>query len=98
MDAICINQEDLNERGNHVQHMAMIYTLPNRVIVWLGEAEDRSDQALEEVHKSADGQPAGKHQNIQYAVLKLLQRPWFKRIRVRAETLTSIIKLANECG
>lgn len=96
VDAICINQLDLNERSSQVQRMAMIYALANRVIVWLGEAEDNSDQALEEVHESADGQQAGDDQEIQNAVLKLLQRPWFKRIWVKAETLTSITQLANE--
>ncbi|KAK1242545.1 hypothetical protein MKX08_005357 [Trichoderma sp. CBMAI-0020] len=85
VDAICINQQDLNERSNQVRRMAMIYALANRVIVWLGEAEDDSDQALEGVHNSADGQPAGEDQKIQNAVLKLLQRPWFKRIWILQE-------------
>lgn len=94
VDAICINQQDIFERRNQVQRMAMIYALANRVIVWLGEAEDNSDQALEEIYKSADGQQAGDDQVMQTAVLKLLQRSWFKRIWVNSE-LTSIIHLAN---
>lgn len=84
VDAICINQQNLNERGSQVQRMAMIYALANRVIVWLGEAGDNSDQALEEVHKSADGQEVGDDHGMQNAVLKLLQRPWFKRIWVKS--------------
>lgn len=64
--------------------MVMIYALANRVIVWLGEAEDNSDQALEEVYKSADGQEVGDDKGMQNAVLKLLQRPWFKRIWVKS--------------
>ncbi|EHK45650.1 hypothetical protein TRIATDRAFT_291940 [Trichoderma atroviride IMI 206040] len=85
VDAICINQQDLNERSSQVQRMATIYALANRVIVWLGEAEDNSDQALEELHNSADGQPAGEDQRLRNAVLKLLQRPWFKRIWILQE-------------
>jgi hypothetical protein len=91
VDAICINQQDLSERGSQVQRMAMIYALANRVIVWLGEAEDNSDQALEEIYRSADGQPASEDQEIQSSVLKLLQRSWFKRVWVRIETLTNIV-------
>lgn len=98
VDAICINQQDTNERSSQVQRMAMIYALANRVIVWLGEAEDNSDQALEEIYKSAGEQPAKEKQKCENAVLKLLQRSWFKRIWVRAETLISLVKLANECS
>lgn len=96
VDAICINQQDTDDRSSQVQRMAMIYALANRVIVWLGEAEDDSDQALEEIHKSADGQQAEDDQDMQSAVFRLLQRPWFKRIWVKSETLTSNVHLAND--
>jgi ankyrin repeat protein len=36
VDAICINQKDLKERGHQVQHMASIYKRAEQVIVWLG--------------------------------------------------------------
>lgn len=95
VDAICINQQDLNERSSQVQRMAMIYALANCVIVWLGEADDNSDRALEEVYKSANGQQGGDDQEMQSAVLKLLQRPWFKRIWVTLETPISTVQNAN---
>lgn len=81
-DAICINQQDIQERNNQVRHMAMIYAMTSRVIVWLGEAEDSSDKALEEIHKSANGQRTTTGPTIRNAVLKLLLRPWFKRVWV----------------
>ncbi|CAD6450284.1 792c6830-6a34-4fce-850e-daaa5295d776-CDS [Sclerotinia trifoliorum] len=49
IDAICINQKDPKERGHQVQLMAKIYSKACRVIIWLGEAADDSDQALEEI-------------------------------------------------
>ncbi|KAI0814470.1 heterokaryon incompatibility protein-domain-containing protein [Xylaria sp. FL0064] len=49
IDAICINQEDEDEKGQQVQSMAKIYAKANRVIVWLGEAADDSGQVLQEV-------------------------------------------------
>jgi hypothetical protein len=43
IDAICVNQQDLEERGQQIQRMAEIYTLAQCVAVWLGsEAEDSS--------------------------------------------------------
>ncbi|KAI9694310.1 MAG: hypothetical protein M1820_009034 [Bogoriella megaspora] len=36
IDAICINQKDLNERNQQVIRMREIYSLANEVIVWLG--------------------------------------------------------------
>jgi hypothetical protein len=41
IDAICINQEDTNERGSEVSRMHEIYESACQVVVWLGpEAED----------------------------------------------------------
>ena len=39
IDALCINQNDLDERGRQVKRMAEIFTLAERVVVWLGPAE-----------------------------------------------------------
>jgi hypothetical protein len=37
IDAICINQEDLNERSSQVQLMRDIYKSSTRTVVWIGE-------------------------------------------------------------
>jgi ankyrin repeat protein len=37
IDAICINQDDMKERGHQVKHMASIYKSAERVVVWLGQ-------------------------------------------------------------
>lgn len=44
IDALCINQEDLNERAAQVQLMARIYSSCDKVIAWLG-AEDEASRA-----------------------------------------------------
>ncbi|KAJ4291859.1 hypothetical protein N0V90_009755 [Kalmusia sp. IMI 367209] len=36
IDALCINQDDLQERNHEVKRMSQIYTLASKVIVWLG--------------------------------------------------------------
>ena len=85
VDAICINQADLEERGHQIQSMAEIYSKANRVIVWLGETADNSDQALEEICAAGERQStilANRETPLQ-AILALLQRSWFRRIWVR---------------
>ena len=46
VDAICINQEDLTERGSQVQFMDLIYQRAARVLVWLGVLYNNSDLAF----------------------------------------------------
>ena len=36
-DAVCINQQDLPERGSQVQLMCKIYSEASRVLLWLGK-------------------------------------------------------------
>jgi hypothetical protein len=45
IDALCINQNDWDERSREVKRMAKIYALADRVVVWLGSSEpDGSSQ------------------------------------------------------
>jgi hypothetical protein len=39
IDALCINQDDLEEKGNQVARMGRVYREASQVIVWLGEDE-----------------------------------------------------------
>lgn len=50
-DQICINQEDLAERGQQVQFMNMIYKHASHVLVWLGQ--DEKDSRRKSVAESA---------------------------------------------
>jgi hypothetical protein len=93
VDALCINQRDLSEKEQQIRFMAKIYTQANRVVVWLGEAADDSDQALDEIRVAGGGKKPSNSSSpemIQRTVLALLQRPWFRRIWVRKQTPTNI--------
>lgn len=46
VDAICIDQENLEERGHQVGQMARIYRTAKRVLIWLGPAEDKTTPAV----------------------------------------------------
>ncbi|GAW25193.1 putative het domain protein [Rosellinia necatrix] len=98
VDAICINQDDTEERNHQVQFIAKIYAKASRVIVWLEEEMDASSQvhgeqiadisrALEEVRIAADDQytKSSVRKTNQQAILMLLQRSWFRRIWVLQE-------------
>ncbi|CAF9941440.1 MAG: hypothetical protein ALECFALPRED_009142 [Alectoria fallacina] len=42
IDAICVNQRDLKERGLQVKRMADLYRLADRVVAWLGPGNKQS--------------------------------------------------------
>jgi uncharacterized membrane protein YvbJ len=56
----------------------------NRVIVYLGDEADDSDQAFEDIHVTAEDELTNSSisEKSQTAILKLLKRPWFQRIWV----------------
>jgi hypothetical protein len=46
IDAVCINQEDINERGQQVRLMRDIYKQVSGVVVWLGPLAKAEDANL----------------------------------------------------
>ncbi|RDH27108.1 heterokaryon incompatibility protein-domain-containing protein [Aspergillus welwitschiae] len=92
VDAICINQHDGEEKNQQIPLMRTIYAQANCVIVWLGEAIEDGNKALESIRclaedKAMKDRPSSPQEwNINYdACLKLLQRNWFRRIWVLQE-------------
>jgi hypothetical protein len=49
VDAICLNQSDYHEKATHVPHMNEVYENASRTLIWLGEAADNSDLALDNI-------------------------------------------------
>ncbi|KAF4631122.1 hypothetical protein G7Y89_g7007 [Cudoniella acicularis] len=49
IDAICMNQEDLEERSQQVQLMRVIYSQAWRVIIWLGEDNGLAAMAIQTI-------------------------------------------------
>ena len=88
IDAICIDQENLEEQGQQVQLMAKIYSKAARVLVWLGETAHSSDAALEYICLAANEESTERSkEEMNEHTIELLQRPWFQRIWVREQTL-----------
>ncbi|TGO43697.1 hypothetical protein BCON_1056g00010 [Botryotinia convoluta] len=88
VDAICIDQNNKEERKQQVQLMAKIYSSAHRVIVWLGEQTVEIKGALEDIQLAANNEELIEHSKKeikQQHILNLLQNPWFQRIWVLQE-------------
>jgi hypothetical protein len=46
-DALCVNQNDLLERGQQVQIMRKIYSQSKHTFIWLGPEADDSSKAVD---------------------------------------------------
>lgn len=46
VDAICIDQNNLPERGQQIGMMGHVYTSASRVVIWLGEGSKSTDRAM----------------------------------------------------
>ncbi|KAE8446737.1 hypothetical protein EG329_011642 [Mollisiaceae sp. DMI_Dod_QoI] len=98
VDALCINQDDVDERGQQVQQMTSIYSGAKLVIIWLGEATYDTDYVMyymkqlekEGIKYTSDGQEISAMQwvNIWSAVIRDL-RPDQKSLLV--EGLQSLL-------
>ncbi|CAJ0542827.1 Ff.00g002730.m01.CDS01 [Fusarium sp. VM40] len=54
VDGICIDQTSLAERSSQVALMGEIYKDAARVVVWLGESDEKSDQAIKLLKQIGD--------------------------------------------
>ncbi|TQS36088.1 hypothetical protein Golomagni_03471 [Golovinomyces magnicellulatus] len=53
VDSICINQEDFDERAHQVPLMKEIYPRADKVLVWLGEADEKDELAIKAIDEWA---------------------------------------------
>jgi hypothetical protein len=53
IDAICINQNDIPERNRQVERMRSIYSSASRVLTWLGEESEDSEEGMAEIEDIA---------------------------------------------
>jgi hypothetical protein len=48
-DAICIDQENSSEKNHQIPIMGKIYSMADRVVVWLGEVDSAQTEGVEEI-------------------------------------------------
>lgn len=101
IDAICINQEDLEERNAQVLRMSSIYSSAQEVIVWLGEQTEEAaveyaemTRLCEQLAVSDDSHKENVYLDIleSFTIMSrlgrmdfLLNSPWWRRLWVLQE-------------
>lgn len=88
VDALCINQDNDEEKNIQIPLMPQIYAKALRTIVWLGESTDGSDQALNMIRRAAHD--SDRTEGAQPEIQNLLRRPWFERIWVGGVTSPNV--------
>ena len=81
IDAVCINQDDKNERTHQVRLMAQVYANARSVMVYIGEESTTSSEAIGII----TGGVLPKLLMPFGAVAELLSRPYFWRVWVLQE-------------
>ncbi|KAM5343283.1 hypothetical protein ACJ41O_014249 [Fusarium nematophilum] len=86
IDAICINQQDSEEKSVQVQRMQDIYRNCERVLVWIGQAKDHTELALKQVERllachDADAQKAIWSEPGKWVAClnEIIKRPYWSR-------------------
>ena len=84
IDALCIDQNNVQEKNHQVGRMAEIYRRASCVVIWLGEASNNSEVAMDFITnistKDIDSFCSDpKNFKIWEALDALLKRSWFTR-------------------
>lgn len=101
VDAVCINQDNIQERTQQVCLMREIYGRAAKVLVWLGVAHDGSDRAMADIQTIASRglefiDPSRYNMS---QIGSLLSRPWFDRVWVRQEVYVARSDMSQvRCG
>jgi hypothetical protein len=85
IDALCINQGDVKECSLQVMRMGDIFSMARNVCIWLGEAANRSDEAMDFVEQVSHLGKLGRLVRDRSLVktwqtlAMLMRRSWFSR-------------------
>jgi hypothetical protein len=85
VDALCINQDNEEEKKAQVARMAEIYSRAERVCIWLGPGDERSDRAMNFITEILNlGRLRTMTEDERYTALwndlvELMRSSWFSR-------------------
>ncbi|KAH6672072.1 heterokaryon incompatibility protein-domain-containing protein, partial [Halenospora varia] len=82
VDAICINQEDIEEKTQQVAMMGQIYKFGHKALVWLGEAGPGTTKAMSRFMEDVNGE-------FWQGLYDLFSRTYFQRLWIIQEVVLS---------
>ncbi|KAL8307518.1 hypothetical protein RB597_000953 [Gaeumannomyces tritici] len=89
IDAVCINQHDLDERSSQVSLMGTIFATASSVVIWLGDPDQRALEATGNLRTEFRRRPKDEwdQMNPDYAIhlSRFFSFPWFGRVWVVQE-------------
>jgi hypothetical protein len=106
IDALCINQQNEEERNDQIMRMPMIFGRASEVIVWLGDGDDDTKTAMKFIPqlvdlKDFDRLLKSEETPAQCRVLvKLLENPYFSRRWVFLEVILArraVVRCGAQC-
>ena len=111
IDAICIDQNNIEERNIQVKRMYEIYGRALSVVVWLGEGTPGSDRAvdlivkvakLEQENQDVEGNVGARVGGFDgsdwMSLILLLDRPYWRRVWIIQELALNHYDTAYICG
>jgi hypothetical protein len=113
VDAICINQDDCQERGHQIRKMRDIYGNAQIVIAWLGEEYNNSNKAMDLVHALSQASIDNNGEEIEaklridpeylgsgcwLALEELMSRDFWFRLWIIQEIVLGASSLVLQCG
>ncbi|TPX06859.1 uncharacterized protein E0L32_002355 [Thyridium curvatum] len=97
-DALCINQDDVEERSRQVRIMGTIYATARNTIIHLGGLTPNVELVFAAAAGTSTRQDeAARREVLTAAALDILQRPWFQRVWVLQELVLSDVPWV-QCG
>ncbi|KAI1371356.1 HET-domain-containing protein [Hypoxylon crocopeplum] len=79
VDAICINQEDDEEKAKQIPFMKQIYRSASSVLVWLGADRSGAESLRRLHHHMKQSRPAATPAEITRELANVTKLPWFHR-------------------
>jgi hypothetical protein len=112
VDALCINQEDEDERASQVKKMREVYSGAWSVIAWLGQEYDKSDKAFDLLQQlaslAAESRTLGFGQlhldtelfdgSSFYGLSELINRAYWSRLWIVQELVLGASASILRCG
>lgn len=87
IDALCIDQNNRQERNTQVRMMGDIYAAANVVLIWIGEADQWTNQAFDAMDAidQGDMNHPGNTEIFTFCIKAIENRPWFSRVWIMQE-------------